>query len=475
MYPRFVYEGLIWALIGIWLTAAAGAAAHALINKRDPRAALGWIVVSLTAPFFGPLLYFFLGINRSKTKAKALPGLKSPRARRQSGAVSSVDLPLEFSELAGISDAVSSFELTDGNGVVMLHNGEQAYSAMLREIEAAESHVFLSTYIFETNRSGRAFIDALKNARDRGVETRVIVDGVGQRYSRPRAARLLAREGVEVAKFLPPRAIPPEVHINLRNHRKILISDGRVAFTGGMNIGDRHLVDRTDNPDRVVDAHFRMTGPVVGQLQQVFLENWSFVTGRAAGNFPVDAQKSGSAKCRTIVEGPDADLDKLLAVLVGAVSAARRQVAIMTPYFIPPRELVGALQAAALRGVEVTVILPAKNNLPFVHWASTNMLWEVLHRGVRVFLQPPPFVHTKLFLVDGHYVQVGSANMDSRSLRLNFELVVEIYDREFAENVDRHFKAVREQSREVTLEEVDGRSLPIRIRDGLAWLLSPYL
>ncbi len=224
------------------------------------------------------------------------------------------------------------------------------------------------------------------------------------------------------------------------------------------------LADRSDDPDRVVDAHFRMVGPVVRQLQQVFLEDWSFVTGHEPDRFPADCQEAGSAKCRTIVEGPDEDLDKLLAVLVGAVSAARRQVAIMTPYFIPPRELVGALQAAALRGVKVTVILPAKNNLPFVHWASTNMLWEMLQRGVRVFLQPPPFVHTKLFLVDGHYVQVGSANMDPRSLRLNFELVVEIYDRDFATTIGGHFEAIRKRSREVTLEAVDGRRLPLRLR-----------
>ena len=470
-----MYEPLKWAVVGIWVAAAAGAAGHALINKRDPRAALGWIVVSVTAPLVGPLLYFFFGINRIRTKAEALPILSGPKAPQQPIVASSVDLPLEFSELARISDAVSSFELTGGNSVVMLHNGEQAYPAMLREIEGANSHVFLSTYIFQTNQTGRGFVEALARAADRGVDTRVMVDGVGQLYSYPRAGRLLAKKGVKVARFLPPTATLPEVHINLRNHRKILIADGRVAFTGGMNIGDRHLADRTDNPNRVVDTHFRMVGPVVRQLQQVFLENWSFVTGHESGRFPVDGREPGSAKCRTLVEGPDEDLDKLLAVLVGAISAARRQVAIMTPYFVPPRELVGALQAAALRGVEVTVILPAKNNLPFVHWACTNMLWEILQRGVRVFLQPPPFVHTKLFLVDGHYAQVGSANMDPRSLRLNFELVVEIYDREFAATVDRHFEAVLERSREVTLEEVDSRGLPVRIRDGLAWLLSPYL
>jgi len=470
-----MYVLLTWVLLGLWVAAAAGAAGHALLNKRDPKAALGWIGVSMTIPFAGPLLYFLFGINRIRTRAKALPGVGSPRDRLRPTITSSVDLPLEFSELAGISGGVSGFDLTAGNSIEMLHSGEQAYPAMLQEIEAARSHVFLSTYIFETNRTGRDFVDALARAVGRGVDTRVIIDGVGGLYSRPRAGGLLAKRGVKVARFLPPRAIPPAVHVNLRNHRKILITDGRVAFTGGMNIGDRHLADRTDNPNRVVDAHFRIVGPVVGQLQQVFLDNWSFVTAKEAGRFSVDDRQVGGASCRTIVEGPDEDLDKLLSVLVGAVSAARRQVAIMTPYFIPPRELVGALQGGALRGVEVVVILPEQSNLPFVDWASRNMLWELLQRGVRVFLQPPPFVHTKLFLVDGHYVQVGSANMDPRSLRLNFELVVEIYDREFATTIGRHFEAVRERSREIMLEEVDGRRLPVRVRDGLAWLLTPYL
>jgi cardiolipin synthase len=470
-----MWGALKWVGLGIWVVVAAGAAGHALLNKRDPRAALGWITVSIAVPLAGPLLYFFFGINRIRTRARALPGLSNPEERQHADVSRMVDLPPEFSELGGIASAVSGFGLTTGNSVEILHNGESTYPAMLRDIEAAVSHVFLSTYILETNQTGREFIDALELAVARGVDVRVLIDGLGDLYSRPRASRLLVKKGVTVARFLPPTAIPPAVHINLRNHRKILIADGRVAYTGGMNIGDRHLVGRTDNPDRVVDAHFRIVGPVVRQLQQVFLNDWSFATEQEVEDFPTDESEVGGAKCRVILEGPDEDIDKLLCVLVGAVSAARKRVAIMTPYFLPPRELVGALQAAALRGVEVMVVLPAKNNLPFVHWASRNMLWEILQRGVRVFHQPPPFVHTKLFLVDGHYVQVGSANIDPRSLRLNFEMVVEIYDREFAAAIDVHFEGVRKRSREVTLEEVDGRPIAARVRDGLAWLMSPYL
>jgi cardiolipin synthase len=183
---------------------------------------------------------------------------------------------------------------------------------MLKEIDAAQSHVLLSTYIFETNGSGVQFIDALARAAARGVDTRVIVDGIGELYSHPRAASLLAKRGVNVARFLPLRPIPPQVHINLRNHRKILVADGRVAFTGGMNIGDRHLADRMDNPRRVTDVHVRISGPIVGQLQRVFLEDGSFVTGHNAEDLPVAPAEVRGVQYRTIAEGPNEDLDKLL-------------------------------------------------------------------------------------------------------------------------------------------------------------------
>jgi cardiolipin synthase len=175
------------------------------------------------------------------------------------------------------------------------------------------------------------------------------------------------------------------------------------------------------------------------------------------------------------VDGPNEDLDKLAAILVGAVSSARSRVLIMTPYFLPSRELIGTLQTAALRGVEVNVVLPSKNDVRMVHWATRNMLWELLKRGIRVYYQPPPFVHSKLLIVDDHYAQIGSFNIDPRSLRLNFELAIEIYDMEVAEGLASYVLEKIERSREISLTDVDSRAIPIRIRDALAWLFTPYL
>ena len=147
----------------------------------------------------------------------------------------------------------------------------------------------------------------------------------------------------------------------------------------------------------------------------------------------------------------------------------------MTPYFLPSREIISALQTAALKGVEVNIILPFKNNLPFVHWATRNMLWELLQRGVRVYYQPPPFVHTKLLVVDDYYAHIGTANLDYRSLRLNFELVVEIYDEKFVDTISGHILSCRDRSKQMSLKEMDSRSFLSRTRDALAWLFYPYL
>jgi cardiolipin synthase len=162
-------------------------------------------------------------------------------------------------------------------------------------------------------------------------------------------------------------------------------------------------------------------------------------------------------------------------ILVGAVAVARQRVLISTPYFLPARELIGALQTAALRGVDVRILLPSKNNLPYVKWASDNMLWQLLQRGVRIFYHPPPFVHSKVFLVDDFYSIIGSANIDPRSLRLNFEMVLEVFDHSLNLDLADRFESAISKSHETTLARMDGRSLPVRIRDSLCWLFSPYL
>ncbi|HUJ79206.1 MAG TPA: phospholipase D-like domain-containing protein [Nitrospiria bacterium] len=474
-HPLLALAGLVAGLFSLY------SAGHALLNKRDPRSALGWVAVCLLFhPAAGAVLYWLFGVNRIQTRAQRWQrrghwGL-SPHIS-QLYDVRTVQMPddlkREVACLVYVSDRVSHRPVLGGNRVAMLQNGEEAYPAMLSAIGSARRCIYLSTYIFDTDDVGTQFIGALGAAAARDVDVRVLVDGLGALYSLPPAPGRLRKAGVRTAWFLP---MTKGVHINLRNHRKLLAIDNAVGFTGGMNIGNRHLAMDESNPHRVADLHFRIDGPAVIQMEEVFLEDWQFATDDA-GSAPPPAAPSadGHAYCRGISDGPNHDFEKLQWVIIGALSAARSRVRIMTPYFLPEAPLISALTAAVFRGVEVEIILPQRNNLPYVAWAAQALLWQLLQHGIRVFYQPPPFVHSKYLLIDAGYALVGSSNLDPRSLRLNFEFNLEIYDHATVAALDRHFRSARQHARPVTLKGLDARPFPMKVRDAVAKLAVPYL
>ena len=342
-------------------------------------------------------------------------------------------------------------------------------------VHAAHERVYLSSYIFAHGSTAEAFCEALALAAARGVDVRVLVDGFGGRfYSLRRPWAHLTARGVRVAQFLPLQLLPPKLCINLRTHRKLLVCDG-IAFTGGMNISDHHVL--SGRKGDVQDMQFRCSGPIVHQLLRAFLLDWGFACGRPEP-VPapiVPAASEGDSLCRLVLDGPDSDDDTLNDLMAGAISGATRSVHIMTPYFLPSHELMTSLRSAAQRGLDVRVILPERNNLPYVHWAAFRVLPELLQAGVRIFYQPPPFAHTKLLCIDDYYCQIGSANYDSRSLRLNFELNSEIFDRDFNRKMTAFCHDVMARSREIHLEDVLSQSLFQKLRSSLFWLFSPYL
>ncbi|HZL44030.1 MAG TPA: phospholipase D-like domain-containing protein, partial [Verrucomicrobiae bacterium] len=243
-----------------------------------------------------------------------------------------------------------------------------------------------------------------------------------------------------------------------------------------MNIRVGHWLSK--NPSSPVqDLQFRIEGPVVAQLQEVFTDDWLFTTGESLRGetwFP-PLESQGPVISRGIADGPDEDMDKLRWTILAALASARETIRILTPYFLPDPSIISALNVAALRGVEVDILLPARNNLRVVHWASEAQWWQVLENGCRLWLAPPPFDHSKLLVVDDCWTFVGSANWDPRSLRLNFEFNVESYDAQLAARLAALFDAKRSQARRIRLQDVDARSFPVRLRDGIARLLTPFL
>ncbi|HEY6514583.1 MAG TPA: phospholipase D-like domain-containing protein [Steroidobacteraceae bacterium] len=455
--------------VALYVLCATFGAVHALLTKPDPRSALGWIVTCWLLPFAGTILYLLFGVNRVRTRARQLRAGLAINGSAYEGPPTD-----DFAtQLTRIGDAVTQRPRLPGNEVVALENGENAFPLMLEAIRTARHSVWLSTYIFETDEVGRQFIDALAATAARGVQVHVLVDGIGEWYSWPHAVRLLRHAGVQAARFLPPRLAMPVFSLNLRNHRKLLIVDGQTGFVGGMNIGGREVGKAHHR--RMADLHFRVMGPAVSQLAECFAADWRFAAGQTLAPPPTSRTEAGSCICRVVTEGPDEDSDKLLFVILGAISVAHRQVLIMTPYFIPPPELTAALQTAALRGVEVCLVLPARSNLRYVDWATQRWLPPLLERGIEIYLQPPPFSHTKLIVIDGCYAQIGSANIDPRSLRLNFEIAVEVYDGAACAGLAKYVLSAREHAARLPAGPVDGRSLLRRFRDSLFWLLSPYL
>jgi cardiolipin synthase A/B len=476
-----MFELVLSAVVFVATVAASG---HAVIYKREPRAAALWIIVIWLVPAAGPILYLLLGVNRVRRRAVAMRG--DMVRHRTIPHVISVDSaspetsvapePEEFRLLARLVEHVSSRPLLPGNNLAALVNGAEAYPAMLEAIESATESVGLSTYIFDGAGAGERFVEALARSKERRVEVRVLIDAVGANYSWPPVSRSLRSHGIKVALFNPrmvPRWLPA---VNLRNHRKILVVDGKIGFTGGFNI-KREYWNPESEASAYRDLHFRLSGPVVSHLSEVFADDWQFTTSEALRGekwFPALPVCDGML-ARGVDAGPDENFERLRWVIIGALNAARRSVRVVTPYFLPDAGIVSALNAAALRGVEVDILLPEHSNLAYVHWAMFGQIWQVLERGCRVWLSSGQFDHSKLMIVDEEWAFLGSANWDARSLRLNFEFNVECYSAEFGCQLAQMVRARLSESRLLSLEEVDSRPLPIRLRDGIARLFAPYL
>ncbi len=449
---------------------------HVVLHVRDVRAAVGWAGIIILLPFGGALLYWVFGINRVRRSAVIRLRRTSWLDARRTPVTPHPELGA-LEPLARLGDAVTGRPLLAGNLVTPLVDGDEAFPAMLHAIQKARRSIHLTSYIFDRDSAGLRFADALVAAVARGVDVRVIIDAVGARYSFPSIVRLLRRRGVRVVRFNP-TFFPPWrwKYANLRCHRKLLIVDGSLGFTGGINIREGHLIlEQPSHPAR--DLHFRLEGPVVADLQRAFAEDWSFTTRER----PLDVEwfpplhACGSVHARGITDGPDVDLNALRWTVLGALACARERVRIVTPYFLPEGDMLSLIRTTVMRGVRVEFVLPSKLNLRLVQWAAESFHSEVLEAGATLTLTRGPFDHSKVILVDDTWALIGSTNLDPRSLRLNFEFNVECYDPALVRTLDRLIDARVHDAHSLSLEEAASASLFRRLRNGLLRLFTPYL
>ena len=470
---------------GFWLATlllAGTALFHVLLNKRDSRSAAYWVALIAGVPLAGAIFYFLLGINFIRRRGKHYRFTQDPPAAKtyDNCPITTENVPAEMVDHCGLAmtlDRISRFAFTHGNKIEIFRNGDESMPPMLAAIANAKHTIAFATYIFEAGGIGAEFVEALAAAVRRGVQVRVIVDDAGTRYAWPPVTRALAARGVPVRRFMPMHNLLRLMTLNLRNHRKILVADGRLGFTGGINIREGNMLQRNP-PHPIRDLHFSVEGPVVREMQRMFAEDWLFCEGeelKGAGWFPPLDPGVGTVSAIGIPDGPDEDLEIMPVAFFAALSAARKEVKILNPYFLPTHALSWALKNCAFRGVEVTIVTPAQNNIPPVAWAARTLFPELLRSGCRIFESPPPFDHSKIFIVDGVWTFVGSTNWDPRSLRLNFEFNLACYDRQLAAKLNAEFQAKLAECTEVTLDDLAADSLPVRLRNGVARLFIPML
>lgn len=474
--------GWILALIA-HLVLAAWTSGHALINRPTPRSALLWITYSWLVPFLAPALYVVFGIDRIHRRAllkeetqdqlrRLFPSVGARRAAHR--AFSGDHGPLNA--IHRVARHLSQRALLSGNQFRLLRDGEEAYPAMLDDIASATSSVNLMTYIFDEDSLGAQFVEALAAAVGRGVPARVLYDAAGC-VGTSNAFFNHARElGIAVEPFFPLNPLARRAQLNLRNHRKALVVDGRVGYFGGMNISAKHYA-RSDTVGRCHDLHVRAEGPVVQQLQEVFAEDWFYAVGEellSPRHFPEIADR-GQSVGRVITSGPDHEQGYLQLLLFSAIGAAQRTIRLVTPYFVPEEPLEFALRNAAMRGVDTQIFLPAETDHPTIKRAAYAVLPRLVKAGVKVFETPGPFVHAKAYLVDGEWALMGSPNFDPRSFALSYEVAVEMSETPLIENLEAWIDGVRERAITVTGEALANRPFRQRLGDHFWNLFGPLM
>lgn len=457
-----------------------------LLRRRSPASTVAWILTLVFLPALGAVLFLLFGRDRVRWPAKrkreidAMVRAQVTAAREETGDAYRTSLlpltsPLERA-LFRVGARLTHLRATAGNAVDVLTDGNANYDALGAAIDAARHHVHAQYYLIRDDATGRWFRDRLVAAARRGVNVRLLMDGygcfaLGGGWSRP-----LRRAGGHVGTFLPMRSVLLQP-VNLRNHRKIVVVDGEVAFTGGFNVGDEYR-GQMAGVGKWRDVHLRIAGPAAAELQRVFFQDWAFATGETIephAYFPKEPAVRGAATIAIVPSGPDTHNEAIHRLFFGAIVGAERQVVITTPYFVPTESLMSAMELAAMRGVDVKLVLPGHSNHRVTFHAGRSFYTPLLEAGVKVLEYAPGIVHAKTLVADGGVSLVGSANMDMRSFRLNFEVHALVHDPATAGALTANFSDYEGQSARVDLDAWRARRWTLRLREGASRLVSPLL
>ena len=458
-----------------------------LIRRKEPSSTIAWILALVFLPAVGAILFVAFGRDRMRLPARRKRELDAlVLAELAAHAPSVVAIPGEALLAPGLTELELSLfrvgaQLTQGrpsggNLVTPLFGGNETYDAMSVAIDAARHHVHAEFYLIRNDATGEWFKERLVAAARRGVEVRLLCDAFGCFALHASYVRELRKAGVRVATFLPMRSLLLQP-VNLRNHRKIIVVDGEVAFTGGLNIGDEYR-GQMAGVGAWRDVHVRIEGPAARDLQRIFIQDWTFASKETlvpSSYFPASPPARGDAMIAIVPSGPDTRAEAIERLFFGAIAGARDRVWMTTPYFVPDQAITVAMELAAMRGVNVKLILPHHSNHAVTFHAGRSFYDPLLEAGVELYEFLPGMVHAKTMLIDRAVSLVGSANMDLRSFRLNFEVHALAHDASLASRLEQTFSRDLAESKLVALADWRNRPARARIYEGAARLVSPML
>jgi cardiolipin synthase A/B len=451
-----------------------------ILERRQPAATVAWVLSIALLPVVGVPLYLLVGGRRVRRQIRAKINRVGSMESSVENRVRPEDLPSDAAtRCAMVLSAAGAPPPVTGNRVDFITRGEQAYGTLFEFIQESRDHIHAQFFILDVDAVGKRFVHALAARARAGIRVRLLLDAVGSWRALRRLVRPLRDAGGEVAEFLPALPLHRKWSAHLRNHRKLMVVDGRVAFAGGMNIGKRYMGPRPD-PNRWRDSAIVLRGAAVRDLQSVFLDDWSFATEetRPAGRLfpslpPAPGNAEGTTSLHVVASGPDRALRPIYQGLFTALAAARERIWIATPYFVPDEAIGASLENAALRGVDVRLILPERSDLKMVWLAGRSYFDELMLTGVKIHLYTPTNLHAKVLVVDDAVGVVGSSNVDIRSFFLNFELGIFLYGRRETAALSAQLEEYLSRSKRIDPARFARRKRPIRLLEDSCRVFSP--
>jgi cardiolipin synthase A/B len=467
---------IIFGLIALWIAYVIGLSILIVLQKRPPISSLSWILSLAFLPYFGFLIYYVLGPQRLKRQR-----LRRLRVRASLNAVSEIghlknrlhsDVPVHVSQQIRLGHATTDFPVSTCHTLDLLVDGEQTYNAIFAAIRAAKHHVHLEYYIYEPDKIGTALRDLLIEKARAGVKVRLLVDALGAAQLKEKFLSPLRQAGADIAFFHPTRMRIRPVW-NMRTHRKIVVCDGKVGFTGGINITDSE--DERTRPDAYHDAHLLLEGSAARWLQMIFLEDWFYTTGEALGGDALLPDVApGPFAVQIIPSGPDSEWEAIHRAYIAAIESGTKRIWLTTPYFVPGEAALMAITSAALRGVDVKLLVPKRGDSAFVTAAARSYYDELLRSGVHVFEYTERMLHSKTLVVDDDFALIGTANFDNRSFRLNFEVCATAHGGHLNGQLAKQFIKDLKSSQAVRSNRKQA-PFHLRLFDATARLFSPLL